>query len=420
MKMAFCRGQESPLREAVRAAVFTTPVTDLHTHLYAPPFGSLLLYGIDELLTYHYLIAEVFRAKRMPYAAYWALSKREQANLIWQALFIERSPVSEACRGVLTTLDKLGLDVAARDLDAYRDFFASADVNAHIDRVFAAANVRDVVMTNDPFDTIERPVWERGYQGDSRFHAALRIDPLLNNFTEASENLRGWGYNASDRLDASDTKEVRRFLSHHVMRMNARYMAVSLPPDFAYPDGSLRTKIIDSCIMPVAADHNIPFALMIGVKRAVNPALNLAGDGVARADVGAVERLCAQYPQNKFMVTMLSRENQHELCVAGRKFPNLFLFGCWWFLNNPSLIEEMTRMRIELLGLSVTPQHSDARVLEQVIYKWDHSRAIISRVLEEKYCDLLAAGWRVDVNEIERDVRGLLGGNFWEFQGATL
>ena len=86
------RGNESALRAAVGRAVRETPITDLHTHLYAPPFGPLLLYGVDELLTYHYLIAEVFRATRMPYDQYWALSKREQADLIWKTLFIERSP----------------------------------------------------------------------------------------------------------------------------------------------------------------------------------------------------------------------------------------------------------------------------------------------------------------------------------------
>ena len=128
-----------------------------------------------------------------------------------------------------------------------------------------------------------------------------------------------------------------------------------------------------------------------------------------------MERLCATYPDNKFMVTMLARENQHELCVAARKFRNLCVFGCWWFLNNPSLVEEMTRMRLELLGLSVVPQHSDARVLEQVIYKWDHSRAIIAKVLADKYADLMATGWELTEREIERDVARLLGGNFWEF-----
>ena len=41
------------------------------------------------------------------------------------------------------------------------------------------------------------------------------------------------------------------------------------------------------------------------------------------------------------------------------------LLGCWWFVNNPSLIDEITRMRMELLGTSFIPQHSDARILDQ-------------------------------------------------------
>jgi hypothetical protein len=64
-------------------------------------------------------------------------------------------------------------------------------------------------------------------------------------------------------------------------------------------------------------------------------------------------------------------------------------------------------MRLELLGLSVTPQHSDARVLDQIIYKWDHSKQVIWRVLVDKYCDLAATGWQPTREEIERDVRDL-------------
>jgi hypothetical protein len=85
---------------------------------------------------------------------------------------------------------------------------------------------------------------------------------------------------------------------------------------------------------------------MIGVKRGLNPALVDAGDGVGKCDIGSVERLCAAHPDCDFLVTLLSRENQHEFCVAARKFPNLKPFGCWWFLNDPSIIEEITRERI--------------------------------------------------------------------------
>ena len=124
-----------------------------------------------------------------------------------------------------------------------------------------------------------------------------------------------------------------------------------------------------------------------------------------------VERLCAAFPQNKFLCTMLARENQHELCVAARKFRNLHVFGCWWFLNNPSIIEEITRMRLELIGLSCTPQHSDCRVLDQLVYKWSHSRAILAQSARRQIrgSRRAPAGSR-RAREIERDVHALLGG----------
>ena len=73
-------------------------------------------------------------------------------------------------------------------------------------------------------------------------------------------------------------------------------------------------------------------------------------------------------------MTVLSTENQHELCVLARKFGNLHVYGCWWFCNNPSIISSTTRMRLEMLGTAFTAQHSDARVLDQLLYKWRHSR----------------------------------------------
>ena len=72
-------------------------------------------------------------------------------------------------------------------------------------------------------------------------------------------------------------------------------------------------------------------------------------------------------------------------------------------------------MRLELLGLSFIPQHSDARVLDQLLYKWSHSRRIIAGALAEKYTLALDAGWRPTAAEIERDVKALFRGNFERF-----
>lgn len=180
----------------------------------------------------------------------------------------------------------------------------------------------------------------------------------------------------------------------------------------------ISAEIIEKAVLPHCREYGLPFALMPGVRRAVNPSLKLAGDGMGCTDLSTLQNLCATYPENRFMATILARENQHEACVLARKFRNLHLFGCWWFTNVPSLVEEMTRMRVELLGLSFTPQHSDARVLEQLVYKWDHSRRIIARVLAEKYWALAQTGWRTTRTEIERDVQDLFGGAFERFCGS--
>jgi hypothetical protein len=63
----------------------------------------------------------------------------------------------------------------------------------------------------------------------------------------------------------------------------------------------------------------------------------------------------------------------------------------------------------------MTPQHSDCRVLDQLVYKWSHSRAIIAKVLGEKYEELAATGWEPTREEIERDVRDLFGGALEQF-----
>src|SRR6184192_2553783 len=98
------------IRETVADVVERTPIYDIHTHLYDPAFGELLLWGIDELLVYHYLVAEAFRYLETPFEKFWSLTKVRQAELIWDALFIQNSPISEACRGVVTTLNALGLE----------------------------------------------------------------------------------------------------------------------------------------------------------------------------------------------------------------------------------------------------------------------------------------------------------------------
>ena len=420
------------VRAVVREVVFTTSVVDLHTHLYPPAFGTptpgrgtraanpdgLMLWGIDDLLTYHYLVAEVFRVvppSTLPYEAFWRMTQRERADHVWRHLFVERTPVSEACRGVVTTLARLGLDPSERGLDGYRQWYAAQDPDALVGRVMEVAGVESITMTNNVFDEGERARWLAGVDRDPRFPAVVRLDPLVVDWAVAARRLRDWGYPVTGDAGPGDLAQVRRFVGDWIDRTDAIYCAASLPPAFAFPDDSPGGRVLAGAVLPECRDRGLPLALMIGVRRGVNPNLRDAGDADGPADVAALGDLCAAFPDNKFLATLLARGDQHALAVIARKCPNLLIFGCWWFLNTPSMIEEITRMRLELLGLGFVPQHSDARVLDQLVYKWHHSREVLARVLGDGYAAVAEAGWPVTAEAIGRDVRRLFGGNFREF-----
>jgi hypothetical protein len=373
----------------------TTEFIDIHTHLFAPEFGDLGLWGIDELLTYHYLEAELFRFHTISPGQYFALNKPARADVIWRTLFLDHSPLSEAARGVIAVLNAFGLPTESASLDPIRQFFQAQKPEEHLSNVLRLAGISAVVMTNDPGDPNEARLWQDGFRFDARFLPALRLDGILNDPSQKLSDL-----------------DVRRLLDAWLTRMRPVYMAVSLPDSFQFPADDRRTALLKNTVLPACRAFDIPLALMIGVRRQVNPAIGLAGDASGRADLRALEALCRDYPENRFLVTVLSRENQHELCVCARKFANLTPFGCWWFLNNPSMVEEITRERLEMLGTTFIPQHSDARILEQLIYKWRNTRRTLAPILAKSYELMAEDGRPVTRADIERDVTSLFRGNF--------
>jgi hypothetical protein len=334
---------DAQISSAVEDVLAATQFVDIHTHLFAPAFGKLGLWGIDELLTYHYLEAEFFRSSLTRPEEYWSLSKREQADAIWRTLFVENNPVSEATRGVIAVLKAFQLATDCRNLAEARSFFKAQTIEAHISKVLSMAGVSIVVMTNDPLDPEEAAIWLKGVANHRQFRAVLRLDRILCNWPAHWQVLAGQGYRVDEQASGKSATEVRRFLVDWYERMQPAYMAVSLPDTYAYPQETVGNRLLKEAVLPACREFDLPLSLMIGVRKQVNPSLRLAGDAVGRADLRALENLCREFPANRFLVSVLSRENQHELCVYARKFSNLMPFGCWWFMNNPSIVEEITR-----------------------------------------------------------------------------
>lgn len=315
-------------------------------------------------------------------------------------------------------------------------------------------------MTNIPFAKEEVKFWKPSPTSyPDRYRSALRVDPLLAGDRMTIESaLQASGYDLT--LDGAC-----QYLRDWCDTMHPEYMMASTPHDFVVREGTTLRRtgginteamkepgafaaamstddhvttcdgaedeapsVIDEdsdflseVLMKVCEERDLPIALKIGAHRAVNPQLRAAGDGVvAFCDGNMLSRLCTRFPKVRFLATFLSRTNQHEACVLANKFRNLHLYGCWWYCNNPSIIREITTMRVEMLGTAFTAQHSDARVLDQLLYKWPHSRAIIASVLVKEYQKLLESGWGLTRAEIRRDVRRLFRGSYEEFMKKSL
>lgn len=391
-------------------------IDDFHTHLYNPKMldrqgKPLLLTSLEDLLTYHYLVCEVLRAIDLPLDEWNQLEQRAKAKLVWQTLFREQSPLSEATLGVVTALNALKIDLNL-DYDELEAAYTKATKGDLVSKVLKLAGIRRVFMTNDPLDLDEQPNWTTApVEQDARFRTVFRLDSAIGGkFSDNVGKLNALGYTVTANLTEPTKAELRRYLAEWTAKLNPSYLAISLPPEFCYPtsgNGNV-TAILRDVVLPFAQERGLPIALMIGVRRGVNPALGQAGDGYGRSDIRSIEEIARANPGVTFYVTLLHRDDQHPLVVAARKFRNIVPFGNWWFVNLPQTVNEITAMRLEALGFSFIPWHSDCRHLLHLLYKKSHFLGILAKLLTLRYEKLLGAGGTVDEALIERDVKRLM------------
>ena len=384
-----------------------TPIFDLHTHLFPPQHEGYFLLGFKNLLNYHYLIAELLTATNINASIFYSYNDEKKASLIWNELFEKRTPVSEACSGVLSILKELKIELNKKSFLSICDEY---DNKIQSDKkIFDLSNVSSLVMTNNPFDLDEWSLFNNSDWDKKTYLASLRLDDLILNYEETFKK-------AKDQTSNQEKSTIIAYLEKCYFQSNPVYAAVSLNL------ATFNTILDDSMwrdILIWLENKNLPLSLMLGVRRAVNKDFGLAGDGIGDINLKELSTLCISFPRNKFLVTCLSLNDQHELTVLARKHPNLRIFGFWWFMNQPTIIKQILKMRIDMLGFSFIPQHSDARVSDQLIYKWNHFKKILHPILLEYYQDLLDKNFPISENILQRDINNLLSGNAKNYLGIT-
>lgn len=420
MVMSEGNSNNDTVREVIAQKLKKTKAVDIHTHLFPPEHGNLLLSGADNLLSYHYLIEEYLRRVAMSPDEFWKHNITDRAKMIWDTLFLKNTPISESTSGIIEIMYNMGLlERKQQTLENLRNTLTDTPDRNYCHKILNKANLSHVVMTNDPFNPEEVAFWNTQIKPDKAFIPSIRLDQLFEQTVTVSRTLKQEGYKIPN--DESNLKKTyEEFIEEWVRKLRPAYMAVSLDDSFNLRKGDYRTDLMKEIILPVSERNKLPISLMLGAKRRVNPKLLEAGDSVVRVETSWLGELARDNPDVKFLVTALSWQNQQELIVLSRKFSNIMVFGVWWFLNTESQMRVLSRMRVELLGNSFIPQHSDSRILEQVIYKWKRARTMLEDLLVERYSYIRRFGWEVSEDEIEEDIEKLLFRNFLDFIGRRV
>ena len=131
------------------------------------------------------------------------------------------------------------------------------------------AKVNTICMTNSPFDALETPKWDAGFDRDERFTSALRIDPLLLEWDSVGPQLAASGYEVQADLSGKTMEEVAVFAG--LGQAHGRTVRDGLPAaDVRVPGRHAMFEIDRRRDPAVLPREGLAFALMIGVKRGVN------------------------------------------------------------------------------------------------------------------------------------------------------
>lgn len=387
----------SKIKKKILNILNSIEIVDIHTHLFPPEFKSYYKSGLVELLNYHYLVVEFLSSSKYDPEKFFSLKPIKRAQLVWDFIFINNTPISDAAIGIIKIFNFLKIkNLKNKDL---LTLIAEIDNKFDLKKFLKKNQISKIVMTNNPCDEKEWALFKNKKWDRKTFLSSIRIDDFFKKNSKYSKLSNSIFY---------------KFIRMRSLEARPVYFALSCDgPDIKKIFKSKKMKII----LKLLKQEKIPLMILVGVKREVNKKFREGGDGVGSDDLSQLEEVVNNNKENTFIVTHLSNNSQYKLTVLSRKLPNLTLFGIWWHLNQDQYQKEILLNRISLLGFNFLPQHSDSRVSEQLIYKWENFKQIISEVLSKKYEMLDRMNYKINKKDIERDLNKLFHQNYRKLLG---
>ncbi len=390
---------ESEYRAGFRAAIEGEKFGDAHSH-WDPIYG---FEGLIQAAAYHYLDGEAAalrRLSRSEQAAHKSLDVEARARANLEAIFADGAlPVSTAACGWIRMANMLGLDVTqppGEILDEFKARYGDMPKQEYRAMIFGKSRVRTITGTQSIFLPSEAKLycdddamtgWDPVCDTAIRFDEALRKPELLAEAAKLADFPLAGGNPESEptraALKALANFHIERFRKHS----RVRYISASLSEKDRFFDTADRPSqsrfaiVMRDVIIPLAKENGLPVFLMPYVRRGVNPEAGASGDCVSMGDVDDLIRFISENPDVSFILTGLHPLLDYTFAFLTRACPNVRIIGFWWGNLNSNEVRRQIQQRMEFVGTAWFGLNSDARILDQILYKWEDYMDDLEHVL---------------------------------------
>jgi glucuronate isomerase len=377
------------------------PIVDIHTHV---DFKNPTAVNARDILGYHYFT-------EMAHSQGMSVKSVEQAKEI--SRYLPGAVTTEPYNWLMFLAKKL-FDFPHGQLDenTCSDFEKCIEKKAknsnRLQEICEISNIEIISTTNAPWENLDGIEKYKNEKGEQLFIPTFRIDPLLT----ADRNTVGKLEESTDK-EISNLKKYKQAIIDrfsYFKEKGSKSLAVSLYTDplTLHVDEKVAEKIFLKILKRkslnfseellqfhaymldflsgLCAEHNFPFQLMVGVERDVYNKGVPGGTDIFQPNGSllGLKYLLNKYPNVKFPISVLSSNQDKELAVYARIFPNVYASGHWWFENTYESIELTLKNRLKIAPYTkLIGQYSDAYTTELIEAKLDMYRRVLSKVLAE-------------------------------------
>lgn len=445
----------------VKSVVDNYRVIDLQSEF---SYDLSKFYGIDNLLTTNKMIRE-FASTHNTDVDIYKLDKVEQAEIIWDELFVKRTPISDNCIEIISIMKNIGLEKLMFDFDlnGIRKYFGVNGINSsniieYIDKIFDLSGVNYTITSNKIFDKNEiiylenrftpkkndivlykknnitekvkithchclqgyplnyNIIFDNGREKNTLWNYLFMCDEQFNKITKRFKNslnidilLREYNKCLNNGLIKKygfneNTHGVRDYLLYWCHSLRPEFFTMTLENETCYDFLNIDKDWVGS-VSQILNTIIIPLSIELSIPISIKIENTTFIDDCDKYNLNNLYKLCKSFPKCKFMAYFLYEVNYNKLFLLSRELSNLHINGC--FLNNLKLTEENTKNMINVFNLNCSFNYSGSTVLEHFIYKWKQYKKIIIDILIDKYKKLELLGLKISKKNIERDVDDL-------------